>query len=198
MTAVRGIFVAIFVLLVIGGGGLAFPPSASATEERPTLLQLEKEVMCPTCNSTLELSHAPIADRIRAFIVERIEAGDSKSEIKGQARRAVRRAHPCRTAEERPELACMGLPVRGYRCGRRGRVCHPAPLATRQASAGLRRAPRRDRSGARAPDRRGARATRPLDGRPTKSWNHPSRWNQPSRSARRALLASPRGCNSRS
>ena len=82
MTAVRGIFVAIFVLLVIGGGGLAFPPSASATEERPTLLQLEKEVMCPTCNSTLELSHAPIADRIRAFIVERIEAGDSKSEIK--------------------------------------------------------------------------------------------------------------------
>lgn len=57
-------------------------PGALASEQSPTLIELEKEVMCPTCNQTLELSHAPIADRIRAFIVDRIEAGDTKSEIK--------------------------------------------------------------------------------------------------------------------
>jgi cytochrome c-type biogenesis protein CcmH len=57
-------------------------PGAGASEQSPTLLELEKEVICPTCNQTLELSHAPVADRIRAFIVERIDAGDTKSEIK--------------------------------------------------------------------------------------------------------------------
>ena len=38
--------------------------------------------MCPTCHQLLELSNAPVADRIRAFIETRIEAGDTTSEIK--------------------------------------------------------------------------------------------------------------------
>lgn len=38
--------------------------------------------MCPTCHQLLELSHAPVADRIRTFINARIAAGDTKSEIK--------------------------------------------------------------------------------------------------------------------
>lgn len=70
-------------ILLLGLVALLVVPSiASASEENPTLLDLEKKVMCPTCNSTLELSNAPIADRIRAFIVERIEAGDTETEIK--------------------------------------------------------------------------------------------------------------------
>ncbi len=55
---------------------------ALASEERPTLAELEGEVMCPTCKTTLELSDSPIAERIRAFISDRIAAGDTKSEIK--------------------------------------------------------------------------------------------------------------------
>jgi cytochrome c-type biogenesis protein CcmH len=50
-------------------------------DESPTLAELEKKFICPTCQTTLELSNAPIADRMRAFIRERIAAGDSENEI---------------------------------------------------------------------------------------------------------------------
>ncbi|HZR96751.1 MAG TPA: cytochrome c-type biogenesis protein [Gaiellaceae bacterium] len=59
---------------------LATPSSAS--RGRPTLAQVEHEVMCPTCHTLLELSHAPIADRMRAFIRRRIAAGDDDAQIK--------------------------------------------------------------------------------------------------------------------
>ena len=55
-----------------------------ASELSPTLEELEAEVMCPTCEAPLNRSHAPAADRIRAFITSRIERGDSKTEIKEQ------------------------------------------------------------------------------------------------------------------
>jgi cytochrome c-type biogenesis protein CcmH/NrfF len=57
---------------------------APASEDRPTLAELESEVMCPTCGTLLEQSDAPIAERMRAFIRTRIEAGDSKSAIKAK------------------------------------------------------------------------------------------------------------------
>jgi cytochrome c-type biogenesis protein CcmH/NrfF len=50
-------------------------------DETPTLAELEKKYICPTCQTTLELSNAPVADRMRAFIRERIAAGDSENEI---------------------------------------------------------------------------------------------------------------------
>jgi cytochrome c-type biogenesis protein CcmH len=56
-------------------------PSAAATS-RPTVADLEDEVVCPTCKTTLDMSTAPIANRMRAFIRARIAAGDSKQEIK--------------------------------------------------------------------------------------------------------------------
>jgi cytochrome c-type biogenesis protein CcmH len=49
---------------------------------RPTLADLEDEVMCPVCNTTLDQSSSPAARQIKDFIAQRIEAGDSKSEIK--------------------------------------------------------------------------------------------------------------------
>ena len=55
---------------------------AAASERHPTLGELEGEVMCPTCKTTLDQSTAPIADRIRQFISARIAAGDTRSEIK--------------------------------------------------------------------------------------------------------------------
>ncbi|HEU4450040.1 MAG TPA: cytochrome c-type biogenesis protein [Gaiellaceae bacterium] len=63
-------------------GLLAFGGVAGASEQQPTLAELEREVICPTCKTTLELSDAPVADRMRAFIRRRIAAGDTKSEIK--------------------------------------------------------------------------------------------------------------------
>jgi cytochrome c-type biogenesis protein CcmH len=61
---------------------LVAPGIARASEERPTLAELESEVMCPICNTTLELSDSPAADQIRREITRGIEAGETKSEIK--------------------------------------------------------------------------------------------------------------------
>jgi cytochrome c-type biogenesis protein CcmH len=55
---------------------------AAGSEQRPTLAELEREVICPDCHTTLALSDAPIADRMRAFIRARLGAGDTKSEVK--------------------------------------------------------------------------------------------------------------------
>ena len=61
---------------------LVLAAPAAASERHPTLGELEGEVMCPTCKTTLDQSSAPIANRIRRFITTRIAAGDTKSEIK--------------------------------------------------------------------------------------------------------------------
>jgi cytochrome c-type biogenesis protein CcmH len=68
---------AALVLLLV----LALPATAAASERHPTLRELEGELMCPTCGTTLELSNAPAANQIRRFVRARIAAGDSKSEI---------------------------------------------------------------------------------------------------------------------
>jgi cytochrome c-type biogenesis protein CcmH len=70
------------VLVGLAAIALVVPGAARASEERPTLAELESEVMCPLCNTTLELSHSPAADQIRRLIRRDIAAGKSKSEIK--------------------------------------------------------------------------------------------------------------------
>ena len=57
---------------------------ALAAAAPPTLSDIEDEVVCPTCRVTLDQSDTPIAERMRAFIRERIAAGDSKEEIKAE------------------------------------------------------------------------------------------------------------------
>ena len=55
----------------------------SKTEgSRPTLADLEGEVMCPVCNTTLDQSSSAAARQIKSFIALRIQAGDSKDQIK--------------------------------------------------------------------------------------------------------------------
>jgi cytochrome c-type biogenesis protein CcmH len=63
---------------------LVLAAPAAASERHPTLGELEGEVMCPTCKTTLDQSSAPIANRIRQFISARIAAGDTESEIKAK------------------------------------------------------------------------------------------------------------------
>jgi cytochrome c-type biogenesis protein CcmH len=63
---------------------LAFAGPAAGSDQHPTLAELEREVICPTCHTTLALSSSPIADRMRAFIRGRIAAGDTKTEIKDE------------------------------------------------------------------------------------------------------------------
>jgi cytochrome c-type biogenesis protein CcmH len=66
--------IALVTLLAAGCGG--------GDDVTPTLAELETELICPTCQTTLELSNSPVAERMRVFIRERIAAGDTESEIK--------------------------------------------------------------------------------------------------------------------
>ena len=70
--------------LVVFVLALALAPAALASEQHPTQAELEGELVCPTCNTTLDQSNAPIALRMKQFVRTRIAAGDTKSEIKDQ------------------------------------------------------------------------------------------------------------------
>jgi cytochrome c-type biogenesis protein CcmH len=68
-------------LAVLGAALLAGPAGA---QQDLSLPDLENEVMCPTCGTTLALSESPQADQIREFIRVRIEAGLGEEEIKDE------------------------------------------------------------------------------------------------------------------
>ena len=56
---------------------------AAASEQHPTLAELEGQLMCPICEGeTLAQSDSPPAQRIKAEIQQRIAAGDTRSQIK--------------------------------------------------------------------------------------------------------------------
>ena len=63
---------------------LAVVPIAFASEQHPTQAELEGELVCPTCHTTLDQSNAAVALRMKQFVRTRIAAGDTKSEIKDQ------------------------------------------------------------------------------------------------------------------
>jgi cytochrome c-type biogenesis protein CcmH len=60
-------------LLVGVGPAEAAPPNAA---------DLEAELVCPVCETTLDQSNAPVAERMKTFIRVRIAAGDGEEEIK--------------------------------------------------------------------------------------------------------------------
>lgn len=70
--------------LALGALVLVLAGPATASEQRPTASELESELVCPVCETTLDTSDAPVARRMKAFIRERIAAGDTKSEIKSK------------------------------------------------------------------------------------------------------------------
>ena len=56
--------------------------SSVAAGAPPNAADLESEIVCPVCETTLDQSNAPIAERMKAFIRTRIAAGDSEQQIK--------------------------------------------------------------------------------------------------------------------
>lgn len=61
---------------------LALAGPALASESHPSLSELEGQVMCPVCGTTLDQSDSPAARQIKRIISARIAAGDTRSEIK--------------------------------------------------------------------------------------------------------------------
>jgi cytochrome c-type biogenesis protein CcmH len=64
--------------------GLVCAGAAAAGTDRPSALDIEDEIVCPVCSTTLDQSDAPVARQMRSYIRSRIRAGDSKEEIKRQ------------------------------------------------------------------------------------------------------------------
>jgi cytochrome c-type biogenesis protein CcmH len=69
-------------LLLVLVASLLFVPVARASERHPSLAELEGEVMCPVCGTTLDQSSSPAAQQIKRLIAARIAAGDTKTQIK--------------------------------------------------------------------------------------------------------------------
>jgi len=63
---------------------VALLPAGAAAAPRASLPDIEDEVMCVECGTALNLSHAPVAERERAFIRREIERGRTKQQIKDE------------------------------------------------------------------------------------------------------------------
>ena len=61
---------------------LMLAPAAGASERHPTLNELENEVMCPVCGTTLAQSDSPAAKQIERDIQVKIGKGWTKTRIK--------------------------------------------------------------------------------------------------------------------
>jgi len=61
---------------------LAFAPSASAAAPRASLIEIEKEVMCPVCGTLLQLAESPQAMREKAFVRQLIAEGKTGAQVK--------------------------------------------------------------------------------------------------------------------
>ena len=69
-------------LVAVAVAALTLAPAALACDSHPTQAQLEGEVMCPVCGTTLDQSESPAAQQIKRVIAQRIAAGDSDCRIK--------------------------------------------------------------------------------------------------------------------
>jgi cytochrome c-type biogenesis protein CcmH/NrfF len=97
------------VLLLVLVAALVAVAPAMASEQHPTLSEMEAEIMCPVCHEPLNMSDSAVSKRIEAYIAVRIRAGDTKSEIK---RKLVAQFGPAILANS-PDRAAWTLPLVG-------------------------------------------------------------------------------------
>jgi cytochrome c-type biogenesis protein CcmH len=68
----------LFAVAMLAAAALA--PAALAAGP-PSAADLEAKLVCPVCETTLDQSNAPVAERMKLFIRQRIAAGDTEKEI---------------------------------------------------------------------------------------------------------------------
>lgn len=61
---------------------LAGAAPAAAAEQRASLIEIEKQVMCPVCGTLLQLAESPQAQREKAFIRGLIAEGKTEAQVK--------------------------------------------------------------------------------------------------------------------
>jgi cytochrome c-type biogenesis protein CcmH len=90
---------------------------AGHAADRPSPADLEAQLVCPTCHTTLDQSDSPVAQRMKAYIRARIAAGASAAQIK---RELVDQFGPAVLATPRKEgfdLLAWALPLAGLALG---------------------------------------------------------------------------------
>ncbi len=119
---------------------LAFAGPAAASEDRPTLAELEGEIMCPVCGTTIDQSDAPVAQQMKMFIRRQIAAGDSKGEIEDALVAAFGEEVLAAPPKEGFNLlawvlpllgVALAVPAIGYAAWRWSRVREPAAASDR-------------------------------------------------------------------
>jgi cytochrome c-type biogenesis protein CcmH/NrfF len=80
----RGLVAALLALLLLAPAAAAARqnPGNDRVEANATLPDIEDEVMCTICGTSLQLANSPQAERERAFINRLIAQGKTKDEIK--------------------------------------------------------------------------------------------------------------------
>lgn len=71
-----GFVVALLLASIAAGSATAASP--------PNAADLESELVCPVCETTLDQSNAPVAERMKAYIRTRIAQGASGQQIKDE------------------------------------------------------------------------------------------------------------------
>jgi len=118
----------------------AAAPAAACSKPRTSLASLEGQIMCPTCNTTLDQSDSAVANRIRVYIRKRIAAcataGQIKQELVDQFGQSILAEPP----KKGVDLVAWWLPIGGllvgagaigagvWRWSRRGHDAPPPPL----------------------------------------------------------------------
>ena len=88
-----------------------------ASEAHPTQAELEGELVCPTCKTTLDQSDAPVAQQMKRYIARRIAAGDTKSEIKDDLVAQFGKGVLAAPEREGFDLLAWVLPLAGLAAG---------------------------------------------------------------------------------
>jgi cytochrome c-type biogenesis protein CcmH len=69
-------------LVLLALVALAALAPAAAAEQQASLIEIEKQVMCPVCGTLLQLAESPQALREKAFIRRLIAKGKTEAQIK--------------------------------------------------------------------------------------------------------------------
>lgn len=89
----------------------------AAAAAAPNPADLEAELVCPTCKTTLDQSNAPVANRMKAIIRQRIAQGRSEAEIKAELVDQFGPAVLAEPAKKGFDLLAWALPLVGIAIG---------------------------------------------------------------------------------
>ena len=100
------------VAVVVAALALVAPAGAA-----PNPSDLEAELVCPTCKTTLDQSDAPVARRMKQIIRERIAQGATEEEIKAELVADFGRGVLAEPPKSGFDLLAWALPLAGLAIG---------------------------------------------------------------------------------